>query len=170
MSNTQQLHYIFIAGDIRTTDGTIPARQAIVERLNQGYWALPENASHRKLLKPDDKVIFYAAGKYNGGVFVANALLATDATARSPNLRKSMEYKYDFLLATPYGVELKDVSIFTHGVAAKNLLEELSFTKPIPKWGVYFRGAVARITPQDYSLILNRAIEASNQSDISKSD
>lgn len=157
MSTTEPLHYIFIAGDVRTNDGTIAARQATLDRLSQKYWALPENASHRKLLKPNDRVVFYAAGKFAGSVFIASATLLTDAAQRSPRIRREKEYKYDFLLATPYGVELTNINIFPQTVSAKDLLSELSFTRAIPKWGVYFRGAVARISLNDYELILRHS-------------
>lgn len=66
---------------------------------------------------------------------MATATLLTGCLEPSEAERRKLEPEFEFLLAAQYGVKLGDVLIFKKVVRAKDLLEQLSFTKPVERWG-----------------------------------
>jgi len=154
MAESETAYYIFIGSTVILEDKIVASPRAIKERLEKGYWALSERTPHREKLKPGDRVIFYAAGR-SQSIFVGSATLASECQNLPLSRRRELESEFDFVLGAPYGVILKDTSLFVGPVPVVTILRQLSFVGPSRKWGLYFRGGIIKITKKDYELVMS---------------
>lgn len=153
MNATSLSYYMFVANDVKLGHTTIQSSEAIQLRLAKGYWIVGEGKAVKSTLRPNDKIVFYAAGSAHG-VFIATATIASEQISPTAREKADLEPEFDYVFGFSYGVKLKEPLLFPRPVTAKDLLNELSFTRRIKRWGVYFRTAVRRIEERDYHLIL----------------
>lgn len=152
---SQVAHYVFVGSNVFLEERTIPSPKAIEERLKRKYWALGERTPHRRDLKAGDQILFYAAGRGHS-LFVATAVLATGCNYMSLQSRQELEAEFDFVLGASYGVMLSSAALFEKPVRAIEVLRQLSFVGTSKKWGLYFRGAVIKISQKDFDLVLSK--------------
>lgn len=157
MSSSETSYFVFVASDVDFEKRSISSVEAIKLRLEKGYWAISQNARMSSSLQKGDKVVFYA-GQSGGSSFIAAAQLASAVVRLPKREREQLESTFDrFVFAAPTGVLLEDAVLFPQHVSAKALLGELTFTKDIRYWGIYFMGSIVGMNAEDYRLILNEA-------------
>lgn len=157
---TDKQYYVFVASDsFNLAGGMTFSIEVIADRLRKGWWPLGELTRYRRRLQPGDKAIFYAAGSQRLYSFTGCATIASESSTVDRRYKSNLLRDYDALQGMNFGVILDDIEIFARPVPVKPLLSELTFTKPIPKWGSFFRGGVIRITRGDYNLIRSLSAE-----------
>jgi hypothetical protein len=155
MIESEPSYYIFVANDVITQDGRVASTEAIKQRLEKLYWAIPEGMARHKHFKQDDIVVFYASGSGKSN-FIATATLASEAI---PKVRE-LELEFDYIFAAPYGVKLTAPTLFSQVVPARELLSSLQLFKNLKQpngWGAIFKRGAIRIVKEDYMLILEKA-------------
>lgn len=132
----------------------IPDPETIVrQRFADQFWGLGEKTSNRRALKAGDRVVFYLGNPHKA--FGASAVLASDSFAPSPVEQEELSHSLEFYRA-PYGVRLKETSIWEHRCRVDDVLGSLTFIENRANWGVYFQGGVRYLPESDFEVITQR--------------
>lgn len=154
MVDDSRKHYLFIAGNHVVNDETMAAPVVIRELLERGYWVVEGNARRPSPVTVGAKAVFYAAGGH--GVFMASAIIAGSWSEHDERHNPGILGELNYSFASPLIVPAQNTMWFGRHVKARLLLEDLSFTRRMPRWGVYFRSSARQITAADFKLIVSK--------------
>lgn len=143
---------LFIAGNHQGIDHEIPAPVVIDKLLQRRYWVVEGNRRTPPPIDVGSKAVFYAAGGHGKFVAVATVTSTWAELDVRQYTRVLGELRYSF--ARPYAIPLANVKRLSQAVSARSLLERLSFTRNITRWGVFFRASMRPITKDDYEMIV----------------
>ena len=132
--------WIFVAtaySDYNAGEIEICLRNMLIEKT----WEIGKRTPYRTHLKKEDKALFYETGE-NNKQFVASAVL-------------NSKYIPDDELSGH--VQLKNISIFKNPIKIKPLLQNFKSIKNIKYWGLFFQGGIAKITENEYQLIISKS-------------
>ncbi|MGL5723627.1 hypothetical protein [Cetobacterium sp.] len=138
--------YIFIVNDIIYPKQTFYAKDTIKLLFDEKIWLFKEShVPHMKNLKKDDEIILYVAGA-NRRYFYCTFIL--DSSIELFNKKNQKLYT----LFSNY-VKIKDIKYFNEKIYLKPMVANLKFIKDKKNYGLFFRGAVRKITDDDYNQI-----------------
>ena len=145
--------FIIIASSINLYPGRIDAMKVYNYRIQQLFWPMNENTKNRKLIKPEDRIVFYMAGKGdNAKHFIATSLVQSGVIQHKYN-----EPKEWLTVQTQQGIFFKNVKVLDKPVSIDKIKDSLDFiyNKTTLKWGAYLQGGCIHITDQDYMKIVS---------------
>ncbi|MDH5462037.1 MAG: EVE domain-containing protein [Candidatus Bathyarchaeota archaeon] len=122
--------------------------QAIKEKK---VWGVPAKRGKRQMeaVERGDCLVIYVKPKRIGGIFEA----ASEPYESSEKVFSWAEFGKPEIF--PYRVRLKPVRVPNEPVHVGTLMDKLSFTKGIKRWGIFLRRAMFEISEKDYGLILS---------------
>ena len=148
-------YYIFITNDNENIDGSVISAMELTNyRLSNKKWPIYKNTKHKKIIKTDDKCLFYIAGRFDkrqsmvAFADISNNIKCVNGESTDPSN----------VLAEPAEriIELSNIKKLPQ-IEIKPLLHEISFVKKnLFSWGVYFMGGCRKIDKNDYLLITNK--------------
>ncbi|MCA9944440.1 MAG: EVE domain-containing protein [Anaerolineales bacterium] len=151
-TETKPAYYILITSNLKTATGMISAREIIKELLSQEYWLMSDRTRNRRRIKAGDQVLFYAAGLGNG-VFMAQAAVVAAPVPFTPRSPSELITELGYVFPAMYRFQIANPTYFTPPIAAKPLVEKLSFIRNKQRWGGYFQGGSIEIPQEDFALI-----------------
>lgn len=121
------------------------------QRMTDGFWGLAKGVQNRSYLKPNDKVVFYLAGK-EGHMFLGTCILDSEYHKLSEE-EKHLFWHGPFFRAS-HGVKIKEVRVWKSPKLICPLLSKLEFIKNKDNWGIYLHRSIVRMSKDDYNTIV----------------
>lgn len=140
-------YYILVTSDYHQTT----AYEIFINRIKEKKFPLYLNTHNLKIIKKDDEILFYIAGKnFNSQSFVAKSVIDKIEILKEviidADKNKNIVNRY---------LILKDVEIFKEIKKIKSILNDLNFIKVKRFYGAYLVGGVIKINNEDFNKIIN---------------
>lgn len=140
-------YYILVTSDYHQTT----AYEIFINRIKEKKFPLYLNTHNLKIIKKDDEILFYIAGKnFNSQSFVAKSVIDKIEILKEviidADKNKNIVNRY---------LILKDVEIFKEIKKIKSILDDLNFIKVKRFYGAYLVGGVIKINNEDFNKIIN---------------
>jgi hypothetical protein len=140
-------YYILVTSDYHQTT----AYEIFINRIKEKKFPLYLNTHNLKIIKKDDEILFYIAGKnFNSQSFVAKSVIDKIEILKEviidADKNKNIVNRY---------LILKDVEIFKEIKKIKSILNDLNFIKVKRFYGAYLVGGVIKINNEDFKKIVN---------------
>jgi len=142
-------YWIFIVTEHKEVG--LKAEEIFLQRMTDSFWGLGEKTPNRRNLVQDDKVVYYVGNPIM--FFAGTAALKTSSFKLSDEQKNQYGHNNPFYISE-YGVELKDIHVWSTPKSVIDLVPQLSFIDNKEFWFSYFQGGVRQITEEDYKTII----------------
>jgi hypothetical protein len=144
------MNFCFICSD-GTTDS---AWNIYLDRITQKKWPIYDKTRNKELIKKDDRIIFYIAGKNKFSKnFVGSAKvefsLKIDTSSLEERFIENKSYIYEY-------IKLKNIEKFGKKISIYSVLNELDFIKYKGKFGLSLQGGCNIMNDKDYDLLTQK--------------
>jgi hypothetical protein len=152
-------YYVFLVRDgaDEISGQRLTAREILESRAGAGTWPLGARTPHQRHLAEGDKIAFYATGMPNKHNPYAQSVLAIGVVAGvKAERRRFTEIPANWLggiAPTTAFVPVRDVEMLAEPRPIRPYVERLSFIGLKEHWGLYMKGGIIRVTPDDYNLL-----------------
>lgn len=141
------MNFCFICSD-NTTD---TAWNIFVDRISQKKWPIYDKTRNKELIKKEDKIIFYIAGKNEFSKnFVGSAKvdgsLKIDSSSLEERFIEKKSYIYEY-------IKLKNIEKFEKKINIYSVLNKLDFIKYKTNYGLSLQGGCNIINDKDYDFL-----------------
>jgi predicted RNA-binding protein len=131
------------------------AWNVFLERINQKKWPIYDKTRNKELIKKNDRIIFYIAGKNEFAKnFVGSAEVEGSINMNSSSEEKRFIEKKSYIYEY---IKLENIKKFEKKINIYSVLNKLNFIKYKANYGLNLQGGCNVIDDKDYDLIIQQS-------------